>query len=155
MGAQRGATSASPLMVTHMIHGFERPFVFITPPRQLAVAASQFRATQANLGQNERKEFQEESFFGTRRNKGAWFGYKEQKLKSGRRLPTATFSTVAWVQRWSGIHNMSESWKRRNWKDTGKSKVQSFFKHPFFFFPVLTFFYNPHVCISSCCCLCV
>ncbi|TNN61652.1 Histone deacetylase 4 [Liparis tanakae] len=43
----------------------------------LAVAASPFRATQANLGQNERKEFQEESFFGTRRNKGARFGYKE------------------------------------------------------------------------------
>lgn len=54
------------------------------PPRQLALAASRFRATQANLGQNERKEFQEQSFFfGTRRNKGAWFGYREEKLKSG------------------------------------------------------------------------
>jgi len=85
---------------------FARQFVFITPPRQLAVAASPFRATQANLGQNERKEFQEESFFGTRRNKGAPFGYKEEKLKSRRRLPVDTFSTVASVKRRPGIHDM-------------------------------------------------
>lgn len=63
MGAQQGAASASPLMVTHMIHGRYWPFVFITPPCRLAVASSQLRATQAHLGQNERKEFEEERFF--------------------------------------------------------------------------------------------
>lgn len=57
MGAQQGATSALPLMVTCMIHGFSRPFVFITPPRWLAEASSRLRATPAHLGQKERKEF--------------------------------------------------------------------------------------------------
>lgn len=80
MEAQQGATSAFPLMVTRMIHSFYRPFVFITPPRWLAVASSRLRATQAYLGQKERKEFQEERFFGTGGNKGGWFGYKEEKL---------------------------------------------------------------------------
>lgn len=53
------------------------------PPRQLAVAVSLFRARQADSGQNEGKEFGEESFFGITRNKGAWFGYKEKKLEFG------------------------------------------------------------------------
>lgn len=86
MGAQQGAASASPLMVTHMIHGCYWPFVFITPPRRLAVASSELRAMQAHLGQNERKEFEEERFFGTTGNKGAWFGHKGEKLVPGRRL---------------------------------------------------------------------
>lgn len=130
MGAQQGATSASPLMVTRMIHGFQGPFVFITPPRQLAVASSQLRATQAHSGQNERKEFQEESFFGTRGNKGAWFGYKEEKLKPGRRLLFPL---------WLGFRGgqgfiICQSLGKIGITNTGMSKVRSLFKHPFLSF---------------------
>lgn len=91
-GSPVGSHISLPLMVTRMIHGFQRPFVFITPPRQLAVAVSRFRATQANSGQNERKEFWEGRFFfwHGKKQRGLVFG-TDKKLKAGRRTPVAAF----------------------------------------------------------------
>ena len=48
----------------------------------------------------------------------------------------AAFSTAAWVQWWSGIHNMSETWKKWNLKAAEKSKVLSIYNTSIFVFVV-------------------
>lgn len=96
-----------------------------------AVASSRLRATQAHLGQKERKEFLEERvFLALEETKGFGLGIKRRNCAR----TTATFSTVAWVQWWSGIHNMSEAWKRENLKAAEESKVRSIWKTSIFFF---------------------
>lgn len=80
----------SPLMVTHMIHGFPRPFVFITPPRQLAscIAVS---CNASKFGpEREERMSRGEVFLALKETKGLGFGM-DKKLKAGWRTAVAAF----------------------------------------------------------------
>lgn len=71
----------SPLMVTHMIHGFPRSFVFITPPRQLAscIAVS---CNASKFGpEREERTSRGEVFLALKETKGLGFGM-DKKLKA-------------------------------------------------------------------------
>lgn len=54
-------------------------------------AVSLFRARQADSGQNEGKEFSRGGFFGTTRNKGAWFGFEKERDERGVCCPRTIF----------------------------------------------------------------
>lgn len=68
------------------------------------------------------KNFKRRGFFWhKKKQRGLVFGIKRRNSSQDDGCPAATFSTVACVQRWSGIHDMSVS-EEKELKGYGKVK---------------------------------
>lgn len=121
----------SPLMVTHMIHGFPRPFVFITPPRQLAscIAVS---CNASKFGpEREERMSRGEVFLALKETKGLGFGM-DKKLKAEWRTAVAAFFFFSQLLlRFRGSQGFlkCQCWKTRSWKPTEKSKAWQLLQH--------------------------
>lgn len=93
MGAQQGAASASLWWWHRWFMAFRNRLfslrLLVSRPEYRAV--SLFRARQADSGQNEGKEFSRGGFFGTTRNKGAWFGFEKERDERGVCCPRMIF----------------------------------------------------------------
>lgn len=75
------------------------------------------------------KNFKRRVFFGTTRNKGAWFGYGEKKLKSGRRLPCPRLLFPPALG-FRGGQGIMLCLGKVGVEGLEKSKVQSLLEHP-------------------------
>lgn len=97
-----------------------------------SLAVSRFRATQANSGQNERKECQGERFFlALKETKGLGFGMDKKLKAEWRTAVAAFFFFFQLLLRFRGSQGFlkCQCWKTRSWKTTEKSKSWQLLQH--------------------------
>lgn len=130
MGAQRGATSASPLMVTRVIHGFFEAVCFHYASSSARCSCITASCNAGKFGpEREERISRGEFFWQQKKQRGLSLGTKRRNLSQDDGCPCLLFppSLVFWGGQYSWYVSRG---KAGGWEGTEKSEVQSLLEHP-------------------------